>query len=92
VSIFNLHLLHNIKPVIAKLYSTDIPFFIMGKSISTLNLKPSIDIDTSARFDIATVRRKILNNAVLVHKPQVTKYDILNRKKFATFILSELGL
>ncbi len=83
---------YSIKPIIAKLYSTDIPFFIIGKSIASLHMKPSIDIDMSARFDEATARYRIFHNAVLVHKPQVTKYDILNWKRFWQFLLSELGL
>ncbi len=83
---------YTIKPIIAGLYSTDIPFFIIGKSIAHLNVKPSIDLDMTTRWDIATARYKIFHDAVIIHKPQVTKRDLLNWKKFWSFILSELGL
>lgn len=73
---------YTIKPIIAGLYSTDIPFFIIGKSIAHLNVKPSIDLDMTTRWDIATARYKIFHDAVIIHKPQVTKRDLLNWKKF----------
>ncbi len=82
---------YNIKWVIAKLYSTDIPFFILWKSTSFINIKKDITLETNGRFDIATARYKVFNNAILIEKPQVTKGDILNVRRFWKFILSELG-
>lgn len=81
---------YSIKPVIDKLYSTDLPFFMIGKRISYIHLKPSISLPDVWRWDEATARYKLLNSLVIVHKPQVTKWDILNIKKFITFIYSEI--
>ncbi len=83
---------YSIKPLIAKLYSTDLPFFIVGKHVSYVYSKPSLNIPQQDRWDEATVRQKIFHSIVVVHKPQVTKQDILNWKRFGSFILSELGL
>lgn len=83
---------YSIKPIIAKLYSTDIPFFILGKSVAYINIKPSISMEAIQRWDIDTVRYKIFHKVVIVSKPQVTKQDLLNWKKFVRFISSELWL
>lgn len=83
---------YSIKPIIGKLYSTDLPFLILGKRVSYVHLKPSLAITQQDRRDEATVRYKIFHSIVSVYKPQVTKQDILNWKKFSSFILSELGL
>ncbi len=86
-----LYLQYSIMPIISKLYSTDLPFFMLGKRISYVHLKPSLTLPLQDRRDEATVRYKIFHSLVSVYKPQVTKQDILNGSKFGTFILSELG-
>jgi Bacterial extracellular solute-binding proteins, family 5 Middle len=82
---------YNIKPLINKLYSNDLPFVILGKRRGIIYFKPSLKIPSDHRYDEETVRQDIFSSTVVVSKPQVTKKDILNRKKFGQFILSEIG-
>lgn len=86
----NLETQYNIMPIISKLYTTDLPFFIMGKEAKTIFWKPWLQIPENIRFDDLTVRKNILDSTVLVRKPQVTKADIVNRKWFITFIARNL--
>lgn len=81
---------YNIMPVIHKLYLTDLPFFLIGKRRENISLKPSLELPPQTQYDEATVRQYIFKNIIAVSKPQVTKKDILNRKKFFAFIWSEL--
>jgi hypothetical protein len=83
---------YSIKPIITKLYTTDLPFFIVGKRIGYVNLKPSLVLPEQSRRDDASVRLKIFHDVVAVYKPQITRKDLLDRKRFGSFILSELGL
>lgn len=87
----NLQSQYNIMPIISKLYSTDLPFFIMGKEAKTIFWKPWLQITENGRFDDLTVRKNILDATVLVRKPQVTKTDILNRKGFFKYIAKSMS-
>jgi hypothetical protein len=82
---------YNIKPLINKLYANDLPLMILGKRRKTIFFKPTLAISPSHRYDEETVRQDIFSSIVIVSKPHVTKQDILNRRKFAHFILSEIG-
>ncbi|MEI7477447.1 MAG: hypothetical protein WCJ81_02760 [bacterium] len=73
---------YSIKPIINKLYNTDLPFFIIGKRITYLNTKPGLDIPQQTRWDDTSVREKIFHSIVSVYKPQITKQDLLSWKKF----------
>jgi len=83
---------YNIKPLINKLYANDLPFVILGKRRGTIYIKPTLSLPDNHRYDEETVRQDIFSSIVVVTKPQVTKKDILNRRKFGQFILSEIGL
>lgn len=87
----NLQSQYNIMPIIAKLYTTDLPFFIMGKEAKTISRKPWLQIPENGRFDDLTVRKNILDATVLVRKPQVTKADILNRRWFIKYLVTSLS-
>lgn len=82
---------YNIMPMITKLYTTDLPFFIMGKELKKMYRKPWLGIPENARFDDLTVRKNIVDSVVLVTKPQVTKADILNWRWFFAFLGKSIG-
>ena len=77
-------------PVIRKLYTTDLPFYIIGKRRDVISIKPGLLPTGQQRYDEATIRPYMFENIVVVRKPQVTKKDILDWRKFLSFIRSEL--
>lgn len=77
---------YSIMSLITKLYTTDLPFFIMGKEMKTLSWRPDITLPEDIRMNEFSFREDTLKGLVLVTKPQITKADILDWRAFLQYI------